>query len=236
LNQLRLELSCSSTKDEEGRKHAIFALSIGLGADITITFAQVRPYSGSTPTTPGQLLRFSLSRLPNVKDVPVVSEVHLPFDQLGVVWVNRELSAHEVGVLNKMFFQGAQNLLVKENKPNSKIKPSFAAGVHFQVQLCEQRMPKLVLDHIVGSKKKADNKTRGDEEISDHEDVPCTESDDRDDAGQSVAPLTKTIGPLSVRNIGFSVEGASFSKGNITRRRSATRPGGFRPVWFLVDD
>lgn len=219
LGKLELKLACRSATDAQGEKHAIFALSIILDKTFTLTFAQVRSYDGrsSKPSTPGRLLRFSLSKLPEVPKLPVVGQVDIPFDQLGVVWANRDLTAREVAVLNQEVFQGPLCLLVKENKPTEdKTKlPGFAAGLHFQVALLEQSVPKLVLDHVVGGKKKKgpDRKARDDGGAGGN---IATDDDAGDDAAKSVAPMARTVGALSVSNIGLSVEGASFSKVQIS--------------------
>jgi len=93
--------------------------------------------------------------------MPVVGVLPQPFDQLGVVWTNRDITAQEVKALNDYCFEGPLKLLVKEGK--EKKNSVLAAGVHFQVAALEQGEARLILDHLVPHKppKARGDKTEG---------------------------------------------------------------------------
>ncbi|KAK0713177.1 hypothetical protein B0T26DRAFT_753316 [Lasiosphaeria miniovina] len=244
-SELSLDLSCKSVKGVDGQKHAIFAVFIAINTSFVITYAQVRSYGDEAKNPPplqppagyaraGRLLRFSLAGLPAVPKMPVVGSVAPPFDQLGIVWTNREITGPEVDVLNNNVFQGPLRLLVKPNKPDPKTGPAppvgLAAGVHFQVAALEQGQAQLVLDHVVGGApspppppppqgggtggggpQPSPPPQPGPPPQPSQTGGSAKEVGPPADAGTSVAPMAKTAGPLSIRNIGLSISGASLS-------------------------
>ncbi|CAM1505213.1 Fc.00g108500.m01.CDS01 [Cosmosporella sp. VM-42] len=236
---LGAQLVCTSALDDQGEKHVIFSLNITIG-DFVMAVAQIRSVTAAlktaqTATTPdkvsgdnkgagpGRLLRFTLSKIGGTQNVPVIGEVPQPFDQLGIVWTNRDITPDEFMLLNKAVFnndpktKSGPPLLAKEDKDE---KSMLASGCHFQVALLEAGKAKLVLDHVVAGKKKekkGDNSEADPSEgdMSNHESSSNGDSQAAPgvgDAGKSVAPMAKTFGPLSVRSIGISVEGKSFSQ------------------------
>ncbi|KAK3376171.1 hypothetical protein B0T24DRAFT_572789 [Lasiosphaeria ovina] len=217
---LTIALACSSveTGTRAGQqRHVVFALTITIKTSIgnfEVTLAQVRSYgskSGATPgpskesAGPGRLLRFSLSKLKALPTIPVVGTVAPPFDQVGVVWMNRDISPAEVEVLNHQVF-GDQPLLMNATPD----KPNLQKGYHFQVALLEGAKPTLILDHVVGGGGKKEYKVKGKATVAGTS-ADATTNASPGNTGKSVAPMAKTFGPLSVRNIGLSVEGDKFS-------------------------
>ncbi|RFU79632.1 hypothetical protein TARUN_2605 [Trichoderma arundinaceum] len=170
---LEVNLACSRvTSAETGENHAVFALTITVNTNTKIskfdvTLAQICSYGGSNnkpgPLGPGRLLRFSLSKMKNF-DVPVVGNIGPPFDQVGIVWANRDIIPTEIEALNEHVFTH-QHLLVQTRSGDTASQGS-------------------------------DSSNKG--TIS-------------QDGGKSVAPMAKTFGPLSVRNIGLSVSGPNYS-------------------------
>jgi hypothetical protein len=232
MSEMKISLACKSSteKDKSGktrRKHVIFCLTFEIGTFI-INFTQIR-YSndgnaGDLPNpakTPGRLLRFLISDLPEPSDILGIGTMPRPFDQLGVVWSNRDISAEEIGILNDEVFDAHLKLLVKENKDTTKGAlsskkpnlPSFVAGCHFQVAALEQRSPKLIIDHVAGREKKGvpEGRNKG----LNSEFNLCSLNDEPTDFAPpetSVAPMVKTFGPVSISSIGVSVKGMSKVK------------------------
>ncbi|PTB63053.1 hypothetical protein BBK36DRAFT_1182688 [Trichoderma citrinoviride] len=217
LSALEANLACSRVPGaKKGENHAVSALTFTLttqSGKFAVTLAQVRSYGGSkdkdtSKVVPARLLRFSLSNMNSIQ-VPVVGGTTPPFDQVGVVWTNRDISPAEIAVLNEHVFTN-EPLLVKtpsgDTGPDASDKGLLQKGFHFQVALLEGSQPKLILDHVVGGKEKEPKKkelalTAGGEAVA----APL-------DKGKTVAPMAKTFGPLTVRNIGLSVSGARYSK------------------------
>lgn len=239
LNALKAHLSCS-TVDFKGGKYVVFSLNISIG-HFTMTLAQVRSVtaakarvaavnamgnnteSGDGHSKPARLLRFELSELPKVPSVPVIGITPQPFGSLGIVWTNRDITATEIEVLNLSVFKDQRPLQVKESESGVG---SLIAGCHFQISLLEGSQPKVVLDHVVGGDKPSEKaKTnRADAVVKYDEQNLEEEAEEPDptpelrapDTRRSVAPMAKTFGTLSVRNIGLAIEGKSLSTINIS--------------------
>lgn len=227
LSELSAKLVC--TKTETG--HVVFALRITVG-NVDISLAQIRSTAAAkavaegvtgsaTDTGPGRLLRVALTKLPPVPAMPVIGAVVQPFDQLGIVWTNRDITADEINALNANVFTTAP-LLSRTAKTATDLEP-LLQGFHFQVALLENGRSKLLLDHVMGKKKEPQPKQEqgakspggdaGEEETKSSGD-DATEPEAQADAGntnKTVAPVSKSFGPLSVSNIGLSVEGKSMS-------------------------
>ncbi|KAL7805662.1 hypothetical protein V8C44DRAFT_340239 [Trichoderma aethiopicum] len=217
LSALEANLACSRVPGaQKGEHHAVFALTITVttqSGKFAVTLAQIRSYGGSTDKdsskpVPGRLLRFSLSNLNSIQ-VPVVGSGKPPFDQVGVVWTNRDITSAEIAVLNEHVFTN-DPLLVKtpagDAGPDAGDKSLLQKGFHFQVALLEGSRPNLILDHVVGGKaKEPKKKDFALIAVSEAPAVPANKE-------KTVAPMAKTFGCLTVRNIGLCVSGKRYSK------------------------
>ncbi|TFB01706.1 hypothetical protein CCMA1212_006414 [Trichoderma ghanense] len=217
LSALEANLACSRVPGaEKGKNHAVFALTITVttqSGKFAVTLAQIRSYGGSqdkhtAKPLPGRLLRFSLSNMNSIQ-IPVVGSGKPPFDQVGVVWTNRDIAPAEIAVLNEQVFT-SEPLLVKTPSGDARQDVGdnglFQKGFHFQVALLEGSRSKLILDHVVGGKEREPNQKdmalrAGGETAA----APSSK-------GKTVAPMAKTFGSLTVRNIGLSVSGTRYSK------------------------
>ncbi|EHK18407.1 uncharacterized protein TRIVIDRAFT_225720 [Trichoderma virens Gv29-8] len=220
---LEANLACRRVTSKNGEKHAVFALTITIATKIgkfDVTLAQICSYTANKDkqnpeSRPGRILRISLSGIGKV-DIPVVGEAAPPFDQVGIVWTNRDITPTELDELNNHVFMH-QSLLVKsrsgdavgDQEPDSSSEVRFLKGFHFQVALLEGSRPRLILDHIVGGKEK-------DPKQKEKGLTAGGPTDTSPDGGKSVAPMSKTFGPLSIRNIGLSVSGPNYSTINLS--------------------
>ncbi|KAF5540890.1 hypothetical protein FNAPI_10411 [Fusarium napiforme] len=225
-SELSIDLVCKSIFSGN-EKRVIFALTITIKT-FSITLAQIRSYGeqrakvgGQDDPGVGRLLTFSLSKLPELPKVPVVGRVdQIPLDQLGVIWANRDITSKELIALNENIFK-QHPLLIKQAKKDSTTALKLASGLHFQVVLLEGGLQKLVLDHVVsGKRKKVKAGSESSQGIENNGNgvntkVKQVPSDNEEDK-QSVAPMCKTFGPLSIRNIGLSVGGPKHTIVRIT--------------------
>jgi hypothetical protein len=222
LDKTSLELGCYSTtvKGTDGKpdsKYVVFCLNITVDKFVA-TFAQICPYRDPTnpkeKPIPGRLIRFGLSKPPGIEKIPVVDKMPAPFDQLGIVWVNRDITAEEILILNAEAFPVELPLLIRQTSKDSasstatkKKSTGLVAGCHFQVALNEQGAPTLILDYVPGAKETrgAKNKSQTTTDIkskgaNDDPQPPSASSD------SAIAPMAKSIGPLTIRNIGLRVD------------------------------
>ncbi|KAI1161146.1 hypothetical protein F5B18DRAFT_674876 [Nemania serpens] len=195
--------------------------------------APFAPEPSPEKNSPVRMLRFALREIPGVDGVPVVGKLAQPIDELAIVWVNRDVTVDEATVLNREAFPDLP-LLFKKFSPDRDKQESgtvgreymeksagtdvaLVAGCHFQVAKLEQGRRQLLLDHVVGHKKKKQPKPKA-AVVPRHSssssvalferDVDFAESAVEDETNQSllsVAPMRKQIGPLSISHVALQV-------------------------------
>ncbi|KAI8722383.1 hypothetical protein NCS52_00382000 [Fusarium sp. LHS14.1] len=223
LNELKVDLVCSKKTDNDNNSHVVFSLIITVGKFV-LTLAQVRSVvaakqsaaaaresdgrvSGTADDAgPARLIRFTLPSVRKVPHMPIVGAIEQPFDHLGIVWTNRDLTIAEVKLFNQEVFK-TESLLSKNKEGDAE---PMLRGIHFQIAMNQGGKHRLVLDHVVAKKRKKKGPKRSDNDgLQDGEDLSLAESDQAS-GGKTVAPMSKTLGPLSVSSIGVSVSGQSF--------------------------
>ena len=207
-SKLSAKIVCSKTKDY----HVVFAFEIEIG-DILLSFAQIRSAKTALAVAmgndasikdndpgPGRLLRVALTKFPAVPAMPVIGAVSQPFDQLGIAWTSRDITPEEIKLLNDSVFTKTP-LMSRASKSPGGLEP-LQKGFHFQVALLENGRQRLLIDHVVGKKKQQKD--------------PQPKQEIQADAGganasKTIAPVSKSFGPLSVSNIGLSITGKNMS-------------------------
>ncbi|KAH7018960.1 hypothetical protein EDB80DRAFT_886738 [Ilyonectria destructans] len=222
LDKLHIDLVCEKRFDGAKKAHALFSLTIVID-DFVLTLAQLRSVASAKSSAlarandssvlgtaddagPAQLLRFTLPTVRRVPHMPVVGAVAQPFDQLGIVWTNRDLSAAEVNFFNDNVFS-SQPLLSQYK--SGDLGP-ILRGIHFQVAMLEAGKHRLVLDHVVATKKKRFTGV-GTGEFQGQDGEAMVLADAVQSSEKTIAPMSKTFGHLTVSSIGLSVSGQSFS-------------------------
>lgn len=220
LSKLKIELDCSKKTDGHN-SHVFFSLVITVG-DFVLTLVQLRSVvaaklraarvsdgdvSGAADDDgPAQLIRFTLPSVRHVPHMPIVGAIEQPFDHLGIVWTNRNLSDAEVKFFNEEIFKN-QPLLTKNKSGTAE---PILRGIHFQIAMNQGGKHRLVLDHVVAKKRKnKDPKKPDNGKFRDGDDLSLAEADQS--SGKTITPMSKTLGPLSVSSIGLSITGQSFS-------------------------
>ncbi|KAM6535497.1 hypothetical protein FALCPG4_005055 [Fusarium falciforme] len=224
LDKLSVELDCSKKTDGDNNTHVIFSLIIKV-SEFVLTLAQLRSVAAAKLSAaresdgrvsdtaddvgPAQLIRFTLPSVCQVPHMPIVGAIEQPFDHLGIVWTNRDLTDAEVKLFNEeVFDKNKSRPLLSKNK--SGVAEPILRGIHFQIAMNQGGTHRLVLDHVVAKKPKKKGPKRPDNGgLQDGEDLSLAESDQP--SGKTIAPMSKTLGPLSVSSIGLSISGQSFS-------------------------
>ncbi|KIV83365.1 hypothetical protein PV11_05397 [Exophiala sideris] len=202
---VQLEVAKSSAKDS-----LLFSLRFSLPNGAAVTFVQIQSKSAST-TSPKRVVRFSVAGLPTAKGIPLVGEIPQPFDEMDYLWVHDDgpaggLLRDEVNLINKEVLTGpGEQLRFKDlyqtddpqrKPPNNLI---FAAGSHF-VLVADN---KIVLDYVFGQPKSNSSEL-----------ALLHDSGSNNDTGvegqATLAPLKKSIGPLSISNIGMRYQDSTL--------------------------
>lgn len=189
--------------------HLFFAASVQLGI-LSFTFSQYREIAWAKTIKPKRVIKISVHELPSL-EVPLVGSLAQPFDEMFYMWVQDEseknispahpgLTRDEVTKINGALTN--DKLLFKErskNKLGSDVV--IRTGHHFVLVLNNARGdPDVVIDYVFGIPSAA---APSDSEAM----VPAKEGPpepgDGGDSGSSMAAYKKSMGPLSIRNIGF---------------------------------
>ncbi|KAJ4030770.1 hypothetical protein NW761_013349 [Fusarium oxysporum] len=215
LDKLKVRLECKKISDKTNNAHVIFSLTISVDS-FAITLVQLRSVASANlsalarasdervlgaaeDTGPAQLLRVVMPTIRRIPDFPVVGTIEQPFDQLGVVWTNRDLSDSEVGILNDNIFE-SEPLLSKDGAIG------IPRGIHFQVTMQSAGKRKLIIDHVVKRNRKS-LVQRGLKQGGNDTGM----ADETQSSEKTIAPISRKFGPLSMNSIGLSISGDSFS-------------------------
>ncbi|KAK4223239.1 hypothetical protein QBC38DRAFT_517353 [Podospora fimiseda] len=179
-NLIRLGMQKSS--NAEGMFQLVSTVAVG---DLELTFAQIHLQTWGENIPSKRLVKVALTALPNI-DVPLVGNLTQPFDEMYLMWVdqlNLSLVEHPLVPKDKVQEKADTDVLV-------------TAGSHFAIIMqTTSGVNTCVLDYEF---KKASTAVR-DNRLA--EIAPVYKSDS--DGESSSAPLKKTIGPLSISNIGL---------------------------------
>lgn len=225
------------------------------------TFVQYRDVGWLATVAPKRVFKVSVTELPAV-DVPLVGNLTQPFDEMFYMWVqdtalqtstNRlpGLADSEVEYINKglqVTPGGVQTdeLLFKETRKEEAKKATdvvITAGSHFVLVLQDKETRKVVLDYKFESKKKTGGASMGmltETESGEEEDensralIRAGETPDPGGKGDSaMAPYMKTVGPISISNIGFQYKGDTLSI--LLDAAFLLGPIGFTLIGFSID-
>jgi uncharacterized protein DUF6603 len=222
--KLKISLKCFSTSEKGSgnnasgsnkpvSKQTVFCLDVEVG-DFSFAFAQIQRYVGQEVHKPIRILRFAVSGLPEVKQIPILENMKQPFDQIDIAWLSSDVTQHEITSLNDNAFSSHSPLLFKDNvKGSASSNPARAvltAGCHFQIVAHEQHKPSLILDYMFGTPKKTPPPAGGSKGASGgQEPAPKPVEAGNTDPQTSVVPMVKSFGPLSIRNIGLKMESSN---------------------------
>ncbi|KAA8903423.1 hypothetical protein FN846DRAFT_954000 [Sphaerosporella brunnea] len=198
------------------------------------TFVQYRDVSWGPRVPPKRAFKVSVTELPAV-DVPLVGNLTQPFDEMYYLWVQDGaqqastkklpgLAASEVVAVNAALGTLDQ-LLFKETRKEGARKDTdvvIAAGSHFVLVLHDKDTRSVIIDYAFGQDKKG-SKTRA-----------LAAGGDAGGPGDSaMQPYKKSLGPVSIANIGFKYAGDRLSI--LLDAAFVLGPIGFTLLAFSID-
>ncbi|KAI0546743.1 hypothetical protein F4679DRAFT_556856 [Xylaria curta] len=225
LSKLAITLNCWKhtihASQPSERTLVVFSLLVSVG-DFSIIFAQLQDLSKVFPKSekrarPIRLLRFALTGIPKVQNIPIVHELPQPFDAMEFLWLSADLTREEADVLNQgQIFPPDAPLLWKDTpkKGDDKEEASklqvLLAGSHFQLSVLEQNRPLCIIDHVFGVTKpskdvrnKYDNQVQTKDVAGDEKVASATAAGAS--ASTTSAPMARSFGGLSIRNVGLKM-------------------------------
>ncbi|KAF3909810.1 hypothetical protein ABW21_db0202232 [Orbilia brochopaga] len=193
----------------EKDEHTVFLLTVKV-SKISLSFMQIRKVGGDTTVKAKRIIKAAITDIPTI-DVGIVGKLPQPFDQLFFLWTNdggqemtkadkpRGLLKSELDIINGIEKQAdSEKLFFKENKKSYNPEDVvITAGSHIFIVMKKPGGESNVLLDYAFKSSKSESKAlaRGDE-------VSVWEGESADNKG-SKAPLKKSIGPLSIENIGL---------------------------------
>ncbi|KAF8511750.1 hypothetical protein JB92DRAFT_2931985 [Gautieria morchelliformis] len=178
----------------------------GLG----FSFVQMKKYGLNQFTK--RVVKVAVSQLPTAT-VPLVGDMPQPFDELAFLWVDDAsttagLTRAEVLLLNTHLFPDEPGIRFKEPKQVGKQNSDVVvkAGLHFLVTLNIRGESTVILDHRFGSTKNSTDPrqlalvtTTGEAGQAPNTSTSTTQGDSE----VTEAPIGRTFGALTLRNIGL---------------------------------
>lgn len=207
----------------------VFRLTVNIGKSESLSFLQLQYPAAvgpeETPAPPPPTKRvvcFTMGLLPTLREVPLAGTLLRPLvDELDFVWVHMDedkgdggLTRNDVDLLNG-HLPGGRQLRYKDVKDSADSAILISTGFHFMV--VDEGAVKL--DYQFGQKKpssqpsppNASSSESGGDDSSGSGDAPSPspsppEPGDSHLSGDPVsAPLNKTVGPLSISNVGLDL-------------------------------
>lgn len=212
-------IDCANVKNtsDPSKSYFFFSASVDIHP-LRFTFVQ---YQGPSPWkgSPKRVMKVTVESLPSF-DVPIVGNLTQPFDEMYYMWVqdgseqnldSPGLTKQEIEDIN-LQLDPADQLMPKNTKANpGQTDVLIAAGSHFVVVLKGEKGDlEVVMDYVFGqpmpktpAAANLQLTTAEEEEQGDGTSPPSDSS--------SMTTFKKTIGPLSISNIGFQLKGSTLS-------------------------
>ena len=180
--------------------YIVFSLLATINA-VEVSFVQLSKVTIDT-TPVKRLFKIGLDALPTVRDVPILTQLEQPFDQMDLAWALADWTKAEIAIINENVYNDKKDqLFVKEPALSAPVTDDtvvLTKGVHFLIIAEENGMPTAVLDHnfLASPVSKTANGTRRSE--------PGPQVPDK--TPETTAPWSKTIGPLTISSISMKFE------------------------------
>ncbi|XXG94183.1 hypothetical protein Hte_000435 [Hypoxylon texense] len=207
-----LKLS-SADSTEPGKKDLLFTAWLNLGI-FRFEAIQYRPAQKKDETTKPPAQRMFMLTIEGIKvaNLDLIGELPQPFDQLLFLFVQRQedntagLTKAEVDNINERLAAGNTKLQYKNTKKNLKDEDVVIPyGMHFMVLSKDLKgESSVVLDYVFGSGTKKQTLTSSSYSAKRPTAAMFVDEAASDPAGEK-APFEKTIGPVTIRNLGLKV-------------------------------
>jgi hypothetical protein len=175
--------------------------------DFEVSFVQFQEKGEAKPK---RLFRAAVTGLGTIDNVPIIDRISQPFDDMYFLYVadaNEDaqgITKAELDAVNSVLSANSPPLVVKQTNKNPTpadvlIKP----GAHFVVAMTVNNVPTAVLDYEFTPDKPPAPPEPTTEETG-------AVAADQPDPGSGQATLKKTIGPLTINNIGLQYKNGSL--------------------------
>ncbi|KAF3288811.1 hypothetical protein TWF970_005865 [Orbilia oligospora] len=204
----------------EKEEHTVFMFTLKV-SKISLSFMQIRKIVAGEEgknVKPKRIIKAAITDIPTI-DVGIIGKLPQPFDQLFFLWTSdpgaeltkatdnkpRGLLKSELDIINSVENQAAtEKLFFKKIKPDPEYKPGdvvISSGSHIFIVMKKPGGESNVLLDYAFKKSGANEKPKA---LTSGNDLGANdgEAPPGDNKG-SKAPLKKSIGPLSIENIGL---------------------------------
>lgn len=237
-----------SLKCEKVGVDLYFAVSVNIES-LRFTFVQYQSSTLPSPKSTKRAIKVSVTQLPSV-NVPVLGNIARPFDEMFYLWVQDAakglgLTRAEVVSINTKLGSSDQLLFKERAKTQTAKDLVIAAGSHFVLVLQDSKGSRsVILDHVFGASKDskppppATGSTAVSKSTNAGSDVGAKASASPapppgGDSGSSMAPYKKSVGPLSISNIGFQYKDGAL--GILFDATFLLGPVGFTLIGFSLN-
>ncbi|KAF3155393.1 hypothetical protein TWF751_003250 [Orbilia oligospora] len=194
----------------ERQNHVVFMFTLNVGP-VSLSFTQFRHVDSPKTVPSKRFIKAAITKIPTI-DVGIVGKLPQPFDQLYFLWVSgnskdksdnrpRGITNAEVKIINAMkeSEDSGGKLFFKQTKDLEKYEETevvITSGSHiFVIMKKPSGESNVLLDYAFKSKSESKLSSTG-KEVSKY-------LADGTDTKSAKAPLKKSIGPLSIENIGL---------------------------------
>ncbi|KAK6338299.1 hypothetical protein TWF730_002363 [Orbilia blumenaviensis] len=231
-----LEIKCVSLQGKDEPQAVISVASISISA-LKFSFAQYRGLAWEKSLPSKRVVKVSVTELPKVS-IPIVGDLTQPFDEMYYLWVSDEtktngaeaqpgLKLEELNALNQQLDADDQIFYKALKASPGQDDVVIQAGSHFMIVIKDDKgTPKVLLDYVFGQKttstksptpkiEEAEGENNAAVEPASADPTPPTPppnpADTATTGDASKTPYKKTIGPLSIENIGFQYANQTLS-------------------------
>ncbi|MCJ1355364.1 MAG: hypothetical protein MMC33_005355 [Icmadophila ericetorum] len=178
--------------------YIVFQIEITIGAFDAI-FIQ---YKTDAWAGPKRVFRALVSTLDLPDNVPIIDKFAQPFDEMHFMYVQDKSGPTPQGILRQemdlLNEKATRKFIFQETKKPGNMKPLdvvIVPNLHFVIVLDLEAGPTIVLDHIFGSQTQSQSLVVRRDTAND--------ADSSSDSDASMGALQKTIGPITISNIGI---------------------------------
>jgi hypothetical protein len=179
--------------------HVLFELTVNLGDDFSISFVQIHSTKAAATDEPKRAIKLTVQPLPGADSVPLVGHLDQPLPAMDFIWVHdaggQGLTRDELSLINS---EAQVTLLYKDTVPAETQKGTdvvICTGLHFVVY----ENSDIILDY--------NSQSQTSQLVAPKAATPPDQSVSSDPNTAAMAPWKKTIGPLTISNVGLHLKG-----------------------------
>jgi uncharacterized protein DUF6603 len=206
-NQLEFQIKAEKTTISDQNLIYVFTIFELTIEGVDILYIQ---YSAQGWTKKKTVFRAAITKFPDVASAPVLGTIPQPFDEMYYLYVAVDpshaiqgISQDEFNAINTFLDSPAPLIYKAPPNPPGPSDPVITPGSHFVIALNVQGVLTAVLDYAFTPT----SSTSG----SNSNDMEALSVSDSDGSQPAMAPMQKTIGPLSISNVGLQYKNQTLS-------------------------